>query len=43
MAKTRNIKKEKVEELIQTQKKQSINGIAMVNVLQLNMALDNLK
>ncbi|MBA4196988.1 MAG: potassium-transporting ATPase subunit KdpC [Chitinophaga sp.] len=43
IAKTRNIKKEKVEELIQTQKKQSINGIAMVNVLQLNMALDNLK
>jgi K+-transporting ATPase ATPase C chain len=43
IAKARNMSKEAVTALVQSQTKQSMNGIAMINVLQLNIALDNLK
>lgn len=43
IAKERNIPKEKIQSLIQAHIEKSINGIEKINVLQLNIALDNLK
>lgn len=44
IAKTRNIAKEKISALIETRKEHSVfNGIEKVNVLNLNIALDQLK
>ncbi len=44
IAKTRNLDKEKINAVIQSHIERSVfNGIEKINVLQLNMALDNLK
>lgn len=44
IAKTRNLSKEKIKNLIENNKEKSpFNGIEKINVLKLNIALDNLK
>jgi len=43
ISKLRNINKEKIESIIQSQKEKSFTGIERLNVLQLNIALDTIK